>query len=141
MCDLCVCVCACMRVCVTILSIVSDAISFSLNNVLKLYSYVKNILPSLFKKKKYLTFQIYFSNYIPSSSPKVVNSEDYFIANGKSKKITTSDHTLSHLKTSRLSADAMQSALSAVAPSHPEERLTLTQEHMALFPRWMTFLW
>ncbi|XP_063862426.1 LOW QUALITY PROTEIN: origin recognition complex subunit 2-like [Scylla paramamosain] len=70
----------------------------------------------------------------------VINSEDYFIANGNSKKITTSDHTLSHLKTSGLSADILQSALSELAPSHPKERQALLQEHVASFPRWMTFL-
>lgn len=72
---------------------------------------------------------------------KVISSEDYFIANGNSKKVTTSDHTLSHLKTSGLSADTLQAALSELAPAHPEERQALLQEHVFSFPRWMTFLW
>ncbi|MPC30556.1 Origin recognition complex subunit 2 [Portunus trituberculatus] len=83
------------------------------------------------------------ANHITASTAPdhaVMNSEDYFIANGNSKKITTSDHTLSHLKTSGLSADTLQAALAELAPAHPEERQALVQEHVASFPRWMTFL-
>lgn len=72
---------------------------------------------------------------------KVANSEDYFIANGSSKRIATSDHTLSHLKTPRLSADTLQMVLSEVGPSHPEEQKAMMQEHSSYFSRWMTLLW
>lgn len=70
----------------------------------------------------------------------VANSEDYFIANGSSKKIATSDHTLSHLKTPRLSAGTLQMVLSEVGPSHPEEQKAMIQEHSSFFSRWMTLL-
>lgn len=72
---------------------------------------------------------------------KVANSEDYFIANGSSKRIATSDHTLSHLKTPRLSAGTIQMVLSEVGPSHPEEQRAIMQEHSSSFSQWMTLLW
>ncbi|XP_053633700.1 origin recognition complex subunit 2 [Cherax quadricarinatus] len=70
----------------------------------------------------------------------VGKADDYFTSNGDTGKVVTSDHTLSRLETPRLSPEALQSILSSVATSHQREREALLEEHMHMFPRWMTFL-
>lgn len=63
------------------------------------------------------------------------------MSHGEPGKVVTSDHTLSRLETPRLSPEALQAVLSEVFVSHQKERETLVEEHLQMFPRWMTFLW
>ncbi|XP_071517695.1 origin recognition complex subunit 2 isoform X2 [Panulirus ornatus] len=70
----------------------------------------------------------------------IARSDDYFMSHGDPGKVLTSDHTLSHLETPRLSPEALQTFLSNLTASHQKERELLVEEHEQMFPRWMTFL-
>lgn len=68
-------------------------------------------------------------------------ADEYFMSHGETTKVLTSDHTLSRLETPRLSPEALQALLMGVSSSHHQERQALLEEHLLMFPRWMTYLW
>lgn len=70
----------------------------------------------------------------------VAKAEDYFSHQSDAKKIATSDHTLNHLQTPRLSPEALQMLLSDVTASHPVERKNLVESHVQMFSQWMISL-
>lgn len=70
----------------------------------------------------------------------VAKAEDYFSHQGDSRKVVTSDRTLNHLQTPRLSPEALQTLLMDVTLSHPKERTNLMENHIQMFAQWMTFL-
>ncbi|XP_047493547.1 origin recognition complex subunit 2-like [Penaeus chinensis] len=67
-------------------------------------------------------------------------ADEYFMSHGETTKVVTSDHTLSRLETPRLSAEALQALLMGISSSHHQERQALLEEHLQMFPRWMTYL-
>ncbi|XP_068227017.1 origin recognition complex subunit 2 [Palaemon carinicauda] len=70
----------------------------------------------------------------------VAKADDYFSHQSDAKKIATSDHTLNHLQTPRLSPEALQTLLNDVTALHPLERKNLLESHVQMFSQWMISL-
>ncbi|MCL4123561.1 UNVERIFIED_CONTAM: hypothetical protein GTU68_052049 [Idotea baltica] len=70
----------------------------------------------------------------------VASTDDYFVHNSEVSGCTTSDHTLSRLENPRLGPEALKGLLEGLSRDHVTERKELVEDHVSLFPHWMTMM-